>query len=80
MCRVCRNVRSLYVHVARSRSHSDGPNLFFFGIVKWLLEGADKNVSSNIFLAARMLTEAKSVASGISQNEVKQCDQAWADS
>ena len=47
----------------------------FFGIVKWLLEEADKIMSSNTYLAARMLTRAKDVASRISKMEVS-CDQA----
>jgi hypothetical protein len=45
-------------------------NFLFFGIVKWLLEEADKTVRSNTFLAARMLTEAKNMASRISRMEV----------
>ena len=43
-------------------------------IVKWLVEEADKIMSSNTYLAARMLTRAKDVASRISKMEVS-CDQ-----
>ena len=52
----------------------DGP-FVFFGVVKWLLEEADKSMGSNAYLAARMLTQARDVASRISKMEVS-CDQA----
>ena len=57
---------------------TDVPNFLLFGIVKWLLEEADKTLSSNTFLAARILSEAKDVASRVSQMEVS-CDQALID-
>ena len=63
---------NIYHQVCRSY------RVLLFGIVKWLLEEADKTLSSNTFLAARILTEAKDVASRVSQMEVS-CDQALVD-